>query len=285
MHTDTTLKDLLWQGAPGLLRELTGQTAAEILPTEYADTRCRRPDFVARLTDGRLFHLELQATSDADMAMRMLEYYGMISRANGGEPVTQMVLALSDAVAQRMPEAIDHPGLRLSYAVVSLESMDAGPLLASGRADDAVLAILCGSADIRDRIRAILIRLAGLETALRRDAITRLMVLAGFRRVGLTVMEEARTMAVRLDIRENDFLMHVFSEGRVEGHSEGRVEGRSEMLLRMIAHRFGPVSEPVRARVRAADADRLDAWADGIFEATSLDDLLNRAGPADGADQ
>ena len=281
MHTDTTLKDLLWQGAPGLLRELTGQTAAEILPTEYADTRCRRPDFVARLTDGRLFHLELQATSDADMAVRMLEYYGMISRANGGQPVTQIVLALGDAVARRMPKGIDHPGLSLSYPVVSLESMDAAPLLASGRADDAVLAILCGSTDIRDRIRAILARLADLDPARRRDAITRLMVLAGVRHVGMTVMEEVRTMAVRLNIRENDFLMHVFSEGRVEG----RAEGRAEMLLRQIAHRFGPVSETVQARVRAADADRLDAWSESIFDATSLENLLNGATRPPRADQ
>ena len=296
MQTDTTLKDVLWQGAPGLLRQLTGQTAAEILPTEYPDVRARRPDFVARLTDGRLFHLELQATVDADMAARMLDYYGLISWRNGGEPVTQMVLALSDAVARRMPTGLSHPGLRLTYPVVSIESLDPAPLLESGHADDAVLAILCNWTDIQTRVRSILTRLTDLDPPRRRDALARLMVLAGLRRSGLDVLEEVTAMAVRLDIRENDFLRHVFSQGLAEGEARGLAEGearglaegearglaegRADTLVRLLRRRFGPLPDSAEARIHAASAAHLTQWLDRVLDAPSLEDLFDDPRPA-----
>jgi len=64
---------------------------------------------VAWLEDGRLFHLELQATATTDMSWRMLEHYALISARHGHEPATQHVLALSDRVAAALPREIRHP--------------------------------------------------------------------------------------------------------------------------------------------------------------------------------
>lgn len=277
MHTDITLKDLLWQGAPGLLRQLTGATAAEILATEYPDVRARRPDFVARLTDGRLFHLELQSTRDPDMALRMLEYYGLISGRYGKAPVTQMVLTVSDTVARVMPRGFSHPGLDLRYGVVSFESLDAAPLLASGRADDAVLAILCRSPHIRDRIRAILMRLLVLEPPRRRDALARLMVLAGVRGLALPVQEEAKTMPLRLEIQGNDFLEHVFAQGEARGEARGLAHA----LIRQTQRRFGPLPTAMDTRVRTASTDQLTRWLDRVIDAPTLDDVFSDANRED----
>ena len=43
-------------------------------------------DLVAWLTDGRLYHLELQSGNDRTMAWRMLEYYFLLWKRYGVKP-------------------------------------------------------------------------------------------------------------------------------------------------------------------------------------------------------
>ena len=72
MRYDTTLKTLFQAPPQQLLRLLVGGQAREMLTIEYPTVRMRRPDLVVRLTDGRLYHLELQSDNDASMPWRML---------------------------------------------------------------------------------------------------------------------------------------------------------------------------------------------------------------------
>ena len=67
------------------------------------------------------------------------------------------------------------------------------------------------------------------------------------------------------------------AEGRAEGRTEGRAEGRAEgqvRLLRQLEFRFGQVPEAARDRIRAASTSELDAWAELVFGAASLEDVL-----------
>ena len=68
MQYDTTVKSLIWRGAPALLQQVAGAPVAQIEPSEYPEVRNRRPDFVATLDNGEVFHLELQAAPDPRMA-------------------------------------------------------------------------------------------------------------------------------------------------------------------------------------------------------------------------
>ena len=65
------------------------------------------------------------------------------------------------------------------------------------------------------------------------------------------------------------------SEGRAEGRSEGRAEGRSEgrasILNRLLERRFGRLPPGVRERVRCASVQELDAWADTVLDAPTLE--------------
>ena len=74
MVYDATLKDLFQSTPQRLLELLTGSRPSELLTVEYPSVRVRRPDLVTRLTDGRLYHLELESRPDADMPWGMLEY-------------------------------------------------------------------------------------------------------------------------------------------------------------------------------------------------------------------
>lgn len=65
-------------------------------------------------------------------------------------------------------------------------------------------------------------------------------------------------------------------EGRKEGREEGRKEGRAELLERQLSRRFGkPLPSWVRPRLESAGVEQLDRWAENLFDAPSLEALLN----------
>jgi len=56
-----------------------------------------------------------------------------------------------------------------------------------------------------------------------------------------------------------------------EGRAEGRAEGAARVLIRQLERRFGQLPAMVRDRVRGATTDDLEAWADAVLDAESLD--------------
>jgi len=63
-------------------------------------------------------------------------------------------------------------------------------------------------------------------------------------------------------------------EGRYEGQARGQAEGRAAVLLRQLGKRFGALPAEVTARIRAADTDTLDLWAERVLDAKSLGDVF-----------
>ncbi|HSK39065.1 MAG TPA: hypothetical protein VK943_04790 [Arenibaculum sp.] len=267
---DAALKDLLWSGAPALLAQVAGAPVSTFLAAEQANVRRRQPDMVARLDDGRLYHLELQAGDDRRMPWRMLEYYGLIAERNGGEPVFQQVLFVGPGMAA-MAAGIEHPGLVLRYDVLDISTVDPASLLASPSIDDAVLAFLCRCDDFGERARRILDRAGRLDENERADVAARLLVLSGLRRATVQVMEEIKAMAIQVDIRTHPFLREVFGQGVVEG----RAEGRAAMLIEVMEARFGPLDPALRERIAAADWPTLASWGRRVSTAGSVGEILD----------
>lgn len=276
MRYDATIKDLLWRGAPALLQQVSGSPIARVETTELPSARSRRPDLLARLTDGRLLHLELQSRADPSMAWRMLDYYGLIAGRFGHEPLLQIVLALTDTAAAGLPARIDHPNLQFGVTVTNMAALDGAPLLASTYPDDNILAILCRTHDIRQRVVDILSRILPLPQNDRRDALARLLILAGLRRAEPIIMEELKRMPVQIDIRENEYLMSLFAEGKAEGKVEGKAEGKADVLIRLLERRFPALPDNRRAQIRAAPLEQLDLWLDAVLDADTLDAVFDR---------
>ena len=65
-------------------------------------------------------------------------------------------------------------------------------------------------------------------------------------------------------------------QGRQEGIVEGRQEGEIALLLRLVEHRFGPLEEAQRSRIRSADPDTILRWADRLWTAQSVDEVIER---------
>ncbi|UEM06482.1 DUF4351 domain-containing protein [Skermanella rosea] len=269
-HYDATVKELVWAGAPALLGMLAGAPVQCFLSAEFSLVRQRRPDMVARLMNGSIFHLELQAGPDARLDWRMLEYYGPISELNDGAPVTQLVLHLGERGRDK-PAGIAHPNLNFAYHVRYIGDLDPRPLLDSPAPEDAVLAILCGSDDIRTRVRNILTRLVPLDRRARDDAAAKLLILAQLRRAVPVVKEELKSMAVQINVDEHPYLREIAAMGEARGEARGEIKGKAGSLIRQIERRLGQVPHSVLERVRGGSAEELDRWMDAVCDASTLD--------------
>jgi predicted transposase YdaD len=275
MRYDTTLKTLFQAPPQQLLRLLVGGQAHEMLTVEYPTVRMRRPDLVVRLTDDRLYHLELQSDRDAEMPWRMLEYYGLLHQQYRQPPV-QHVLYVGEA-PMTLVTRIEHATLSFQYAAIDIRTLDRQPLLSSPVLEDNLLALLCRGGATRGAVRRILTRIATLSGAARTDALATLLILAGLRSVQPLVREEAQQMALTLDITNNPFLRDVFEEGRQEGRQEGQQDGERVLLRQLLARRFGPVPEWAEQQLANADTATLEQWGLRLLEATSLEEVFRTA--------
>jgi len=59
-----------------------------------------------------------------------------------------------------------------------------------------------------------------------------------------------------------------------ERYRQGVQEGEALLLIRFLEKRFGPVSDGQRKRILAADSQTIEAWADQVLTASSLDSVL-----------
>jgi hypothetical protein len=63
-------------------------------------------------------------------------------------------------------------------------------------------------------------------------------------------------------------------EAEERGEKRGRQEGQAEVILRLIEHKHGAVSEDVKERILSAGVDQLLLWTDRILTAESLGDIF-----------
>lgn len=62
--------------------------------------------------------------------------------------------------------------------------------------------------------------------------------------------------------------------GEARGEARGRLLGQRTLLQKMLTLRFGPLPEGVLTRLEAADAPTLDAWAERVLTAASVDEVF-----------
>ena len=268
MRYDTTLKALFQTPPQELLRLLVGGQAREMLTVEYPSVRLRRPDLVVRLTDGRLYHLELQSTNDPTMPWRMLDYYSLLHQHYGQAP-QQQVLYVGEAPLA-LASHIAVATLSFHYEVIDIRTLDGERLLASAVLEDNLLALLCGSDNPRLVVQRLLQRIGDLPRPARSDAVVALLILAELRRLQALVLEETKQMPITIDIMENPFLREAFEKGQLEG----RQAGESALLGRLLEQRFGPLPAWARQQIEAADTATLEVWGVRLLDATSLEDVL-----------
>ena len=87
-----------------------------------------------------------------------------------------------------------------------------------------------------------------------------------YRRYRQQYREESTTMA--------GVISRAREEGMQRGMQQGRVEGERAILERLLQRRFGLLSPEVAERLGEASVADLEAWAENVLEALTLDDVF-----------
>ena len=129
MHYDTILKTLFQSSRLRLLESLTNAPVREWINVEIPNVRMNKLDLVAWLTDGRLYHLELQSGNDPEMAQRMLEYYLLLWKWYGVRPLQQLIYVGRRPMT--MSAEIQHENLTFRYPIIDMRELDSEAFLES----------------------------------------------------------------------------------------------------------------------------------------------------------
>jgi len=273
MRYETTIKELFQTLPQILLKLLVGQEATELLTVEFPSIKKRLPDLVVRLISKNIFHLELQSDSNEVMDWRMLEYYALIRQRYKNYKIIQRVLYVGSG-KPHFPTKIDEGGIHFEYTVIDIRDIDCHLMLASPCLEENLLAILCRLEDERETIREILSRIANLPSKARADALEKLVILAGLRKLETTIKEEVKKMGISVDVMENAYLRELFMEGERKGRQEGLQKGEGAMLLRLLQQRFDEVPTWARDKISKANLPALEAWGFRFVNAKSLKEVF-----------
>ena len=278
MQFDTTLKELFLATPRSLVEQLTGCAIEAWLMNEQPSVKIRRIDLVARLTDGRILHVELQEDDDPNMPWRMLEYYAPLRLTYEREP-WQIVLYVGAGRPKRMIH-IREKRLRFSYDVIDIRQLNAEPLLESDQLSDNLLAILCNVKDVRAVSRRILQKLRALPMKQAKDAAFKLTILSKLRRAEKIVLKEVNAMftITREDLLEwpgiSELLISGEQQAEVRGEKKGERRGEINLLTKQLEARFGGLPTWATKHLATADLRKLERWSLQLLTAKSLKEAL-----------
>lgn len=269
MPYDETVKELLQATHARLLGYLAGSAVRRWCNIELPTTQMRRVDLLAELENGRLFHLELQTRNDPNIGRRLLEYRLMIENQTKMTPL-HMVLYLGWE-PMRMSGVWESEGLCFLFRASDIRSLDPAPLLDSPSIEDRILLLLFGQVDARRQARECLQEISRMPHPERGNALAKLLITSGLRRLHTELREEIRHMPL-LDhfLEDNPFIQDLFKEGKVEGQQEAV----QETVIAILAHRFGPLSEAAKAKILATPTAQLKNALTRVLDAPTLDQAL-----------
>ncbi len=276
---DIALKDIFEEIPHRLSKILAPAPIKELLPTNFPSTELR-VDFLARLEDESILHIEFQSFNDPTMPFRMLRYYLAILERYPNSPIKQLLVYMGNRKL-RMKSRLRLRNLSFSYEMIDIRQIDCRVLLESPDPMDRLLACLCKVEDEAYLIEKLIKTMEGMNEEERKDYLLKALTLTELRpnlRIRLT--EEVRHMPIVVrpeDIRlpkrklKKDILYRLgLEEGKQIGLEEGRKEGEvigiekgkhiglkegllksaQEMLIAIIEGKLGYVPEEIANRIR-----------------------------------
>jgi len=276
MHEYDVAFKLTLQKVDLTMRELIGTTVARWLNIELSEIRQSRVDMLGETPAGDLVHLELQSTNDANMALRMAEYCLGVYRQLGRFP--QQVLVYVGEAPMRMAAELRGPGIQYSYRLVDVRELDGERLLESPIVGDNIVGLLTRLPDVRPAVHRVIARIAQLRPGEREAALGQLVTLAGLRKLGTVIEEEARKMPILNDILDHEVLGREYKKGVQVGVEQGRQEGLQhelDLVRRLIEQRFGPLPSWAEQRLAQLPVPEIETIGLRLRDAKSLEELLN----------
>ena len=250
---------------------------SDLQPAEY------RADLVLFLMRGSQKVLgvivEVQLGRDEDKPYAWPAYIANL-RARHRCPVCLLVITIEDAVARWAGRSIDvGPGTRCKPWVVGPSNTPAITALQDAQ-ENVELAVLSAiehgqSPDslLAERIATAAI-LASAAIDVERSRLYLDLILISLSQNAPEAFEA--TMNSLGYEYQSDFARRYVAQGKAEGWAKGKAEGRMEIILKLLALRFGPLTEAAQARVRGAQDAQLDAVAERMLTAKTLEEAVSQ---------
>ena len=116
---------------------------------------------------------------------------------------------------------IEEKTLQFRYSIRDIRDIDCWQMLSSSCLEENLIAVLSRLEDARGTIREIMTRIAKLPPKARADALEKLIILAGLRKLETIVKEEEKKMAISVNVMENAYLRELFLQGEQKGEQKG----------------------------------------------------------------
>ncbi len=227
---DIALKDIFEEVPHRLSKILAPAPIKELLPTNFPSTELR-VDFLARLEDDSILHIEFQSFNDTNMPFRMLRYYLAILERYPSSPIKQLLVYVGNRKL-RMKSRLRIRNLTFSYEILDIRQIDCKLLLESPDPMDRLLACLCKVEDEVYLIEKLIKTMEGMNDEERKDYLLKALTLTELRpnlRIKLT--EEVKPMPIVVrpeDIRLSKRKLRkdiLYRLGLEEGKKEGEIIG------------------------------------------------------------
>ncbi len=293
---DITLKDIFEEVPHRLSKILSPAPIKELLPTALPSTELR-VDFLARLEDESILHMEFQSFNDTNMPWRMLRYYTAIAEKYKTYNIKQLLVYVGNEKL-RMRTSLKIKNLVFRYEILDIRQIDCRVLLESPDPMDRLLACLCKVEDEAYLIEKLIKTMEGMNEEERKDYLLKALTLTELRpnlRIRLT--EEVKHMPIVVrpeDIKlpkkklRKDILYRLgLEEGKKEGEiigiekgkkiglEEGFIKALQDTVLTLIRSRLGRVPEGVEVRVKdIRDREYLNALIEKLINSGDVLELL-----------
>ncbi len=297
---DKTLRSIFDELPLRLSHILSPAPITELLPTTLPSSELRL-DFLAKLQNQTIFHMEFQFFNDPDMPWRMLRYYTSIAERYKTKNIKQLLVYVGNERLS-MKDTLELENLTFRYDMLDIRQIDCRELLESQDPGDRIIACLCRVEDEEYLIRKLLETMEGMRDEERKDFMVKVLTLTELRpNLRVKLSEEVRHMPIvvrpediklpeselRKDLLYSLGLEEGLHKGKQLGLEEGLHRGKQlgleegllldaqEMLLTVIEGRLGYVPEGVEGRVRKIkDRAYLHGLVRKVVSAQDVEGLL-----------
>ncbi len=289
---DITLKDIFEEVPHRLSKILSPAPIKELLPTALPSTELR-VDFLARLEDESILHMEFQSFNDANMPWRMLRYYTAIAEKYKTHNIKQIVVYVGNEKL-RMKSSLKIKNLVFKYEILDIRQIDCRVLLESPDPMDRLLACLCKVEDEMYLIEKLIKTMEGMNEEERKDYLLKALTLTELRpnlRIRLT--EEVKPMPIvvrpediklsKRKLKKDPLYKLGLEEGRKEGEVIGIEKGKQigelefaqKMVITITEDKLSYVPEGLKERVREIkDRDFLHALIKKLITSEKVLEVL-----------
>ncbi|MEJ7619847.1 MAG: flagellar biosynthesis/type III secretory pathway protein, partial [Aquificaceae bacterium] len=192
---DIVLKDIFEEVPYRFSKLLSPAPIKELLPTNLPSTELR-VDFLAKLEDESILHMEFQSFNDPTMPWRMLRYYTLIAEKYQTHNIRQLLVYVGNKKL-RMKSKLKLKNLTFSYEVLDIRQIDCKVLLESSDPMDILLACLCKVEDEGYLIYRIIKTMEGMSEEERKEYFLKALTLTELRpNLRIRLSEEVRHMPI-----------------------------------------------------------------------------------------